>query len=105
MLGIKPEMILDLKTVRWRFVANDDEMEVEEDVNFNEPEINVNYIALDEEHHVFATVIPRSQHFLPDCVAAKGKEHATIQGFGSYQEIREDNLMMLRRIISLEVCG
>ena len=59
--------IIDLKTVRWRH-PEDDQMEVDEEIAFVEMDENINMIKTDIEHKVFATVIPRSQHGLPDCV-------------------------------------
>ena len=38
---------------------------------------------------MYATVLPRSQHHLPDTVKAKKKELDTIKEFRSYEEIRE----------------
>ena len=82
-------MVMDLKKVIWRSEEEIEDAHINENAHINAEE---NFIAYGDEHRVFATVIPRSQHFLPECVKAKEKEHFTLKDFGSYQEIREDQL-------------
>ena len=87
--GVEPQMVMDLKKVIWRSEEEFEDAHSNENAHANDEE---NFIAYGDEHRVFATVIPRSQHFLPECVKAKEKEHFTLKDFGSYQEIREDEL-------------